>query len=67
MLHLWGRSTASLILKFSHGYSVKNDGVVEIANRAIHTISETMTPGRHLVDLLPICTFLEHIKSISAA
>ena len=64
-----GRSTASLILKFSHGYSVKDDGdsLVEIANRAIHTISDTMMPGRFLVDLLPICTFLEFIKSISAA
>ena len=64
-----GRSTASLILKFSHGYSFKDDGdsLVEIANRAIQTISETMMPGRYLVDLLLICTFLEHIKSISAA
>ncbi|KAI9573120.1 cytochrome P450 [Boletus coccyginus] len=54
------RLAASLILRFSHGYIVKDDGdsLVEIADRAMHTITDTMIPGHFLVDVLPILRYL---------
>ncbi|KAF8547387.1 cytochrome P450 [Imleria badia] len=51
------RGTAgSVILKISLGYSVKEDGdpLVEMANKAMHNFSVITTPGRFLVDMLPI-------------
>ncbi|KAF8550634.1 cytochrome P450 [Imleria badia] len=54
------RTTASLILKLSHGYNINYDGdpLVEIANRAVHSLSEVTSPGRFLVDFLPILRYL---------
>ncbi|KAF8134279.1 cytochrome P450 [Boletus edulis] len=54
------RSTEAFILKISHGYSVKdgNDPLVEMSKRAIRNISETMAPGRFLVDFFPILRYL---------
>ena len=64
-----GRTAGSVILKISHGYNVKDDGdpLVEMANRAMQNLSVVATPGRFLVDVIPICTFLHSVRFISAA
>ena len=48
-----------MILRIPHGYSVKEDGdpLVEMANKAMHNSSVITTPGRFLVDMLPIRMF----------
>ena len=50
----------SVILKISHGYSVKddNDPLVEMAEIAMNNFSLVITPGRFLVDVLPVGRFL---------
>ncbi|KAH0828099.1 hypothetical protein J3R83DRAFT_3758 [Lanmaoa asiatica] len=67
--YILGRTAGSVILKISHGYTVKEDDdlLVEMANKAMHNFSVTTTPGRFLVDILPICTFSESLWSISVA
>ena len=69
MCHISIRTASSIILKISHGYSVKDDGgaLVEMADKAMHIFSTVMTPGRFLVDTLPICTFPEPLRPISVA
>ena len=69
MRHILDRTAGSVILKISHGYSVKDDGdpLVEMANRAMRNLSEVMMPGRFLVDVIPICMFLYSFRFISAA
>jgi hypothetical protein len=64
-----GRTASSVILKISHGYSVKDDGgaLVEMADKAMHIFSSVMTPGRFLVDTLPICTLPKPVRPISVA
>ncbi|KAF8444934.1 cytochrome P450 [Boletus edulis BED1] len=54
------RTAASVILKISHGYSVKEDGdpLVEMADKAMHIFSIITTPGRFLVDMLPILRYV---------
>ncbi|KAI9457273.1 cytochrome P450 [Boletus coccyginus] len=54
------RMASSVILKVSHGYSVKGDGdpLVEMADKAMNIFSVVMTPGRFLVDALPILRYL---------
>ena len=56
----------SVILKISHGYSVKGNGdpLVEMAQMAMDNLSETTTPGRFLVDLLPFCKFSVSLRFI---
>lgn len=53
------RTAGSVILKISHGYSVKEEGdpLVEMANKAMHNFSVITTPGRFLVDMLSIRAF----------
>ena len=52
-----------MILRIPHGYSVKEDGdpLVEMANKAMHNFSVITTPGRFLVDMLPICMYSESL------
>ncbi|KAF8137074.1 cytochrome P450 [Boletus edulis] len=54
------RMAGSVILKISHGYSVKENGdpLVEMANRAMRNIAVVTSPGRFLVDLLPMLQYL---------
>ncbi|KAG6375607.1 cytochrome P450 [Boletus reticuloceps] len=49
------RMAASVILKISYGYSVKEDGdpLVEMADKAMHNFSIITTPGRFLVGHTP--------------
>ena len=58
-----------MILKISHGYTVKDDGdpLVEMANKAMHNFSVITTPGRFLVDMLPICTLSKSLCFVSVA
>ena len=57
--------TSSVILKVSHGYTVKDgdDPLVETAEITMKIFSLVMTPGRFLVDIFPISTF-EALQSI---
>jgi len=54
-----GRMARSVILKISHGYSVKDDGdpLVEMAGDAMNVFTMIITPGRFLVDTVPMCMF----------
>ncbi|KAI9457271.1 cytochrome P450 [Boletus coccyginus] len=54
------RMASSAILKISHGYSVEDDGnsLVEMVDKAMNIFSVVMTPGRFLVDMLPILQYL---------
>ncbi|KAN0091438.1 Cytochrome P450 [Tylopilus felleus] len=54
------RTTASLIWKISHGYTVKDDAdpFVDLANSAMRHIPEAMAPGRFLADFFPIVRYL---------
>lgn len=54
-----------MILKISHGYSVqeKCDPLVDMANKAMHNFSVITTPGRFLVDMVPICTFSKNFDA----
>lgn len=67
--YILARTTASLILKISHGYSVEDDGdpLVEMADRAMRNISETTAPGRFLADFFPICASLKFLRAILVA
>lgn len=66
-VRILGRMAGSVILKISHGYSVQEDGdpLVDMANKAMHNFSVITTPGRFLVDMVPICTLYESLRSIS--
>lgn len=61
--------TSSIILKISHGYSVKDndDPLVEMANRAMRNISVVTSPGRYLVDLIPMCMYIVALRCMPAA
>lgn len=58
-----GRTAGAVILRISHGYTIREDGdpLLEMANKVKDTLSVTMIPGRFLVDMLPICTFYESL------
>ena len=64
-----GRTAGAVILKISHGYNVEDDDdpLVEMADRATNNFSVVTMPGNFLVDVLPICTFLDSVRFISAA
>ena len=57
----------SVILKISHGYNIKGnrDPLIEMAEMAVDNLSEVVTPGRFLVDVLPFCTFPGSLWSIA--
>ena len=67
--HIFCRMASSMILKISHGYTVKEDGdpFVEMANKVMNIFNEITAPGRYLVDIFPICTFSEFLRSASLA
>ncbi|KAF9237423.1 cytochrome P450 [Melanogaster broomeanus] len=54
------RAAGAIILKISHGYSVKDgdDPFVETADRAMHNFSEVTAVGAFLVDFIPILWYL---------
>ncbi|KAF9227082.1 cytochrome P450 [Gyrodon lividus] len=54
------RTAGAIILKISHGYSVKdgNDPFVEMADQAMVNFSLVTTPGGFLVDLIPVLRYL---------
>ncbi|KAG8214153.1 cytochrome P450 [Butyriboletus roseoflavus] len=54
------KMTGSVILKISHGYTVKEDRdpLVEMANNVANNLSMIATPGRFLVDIFPILRYL---------
>ena len=67
--HIFCRMASSVILKITHGYTVKEDGdpFVEMANKVINNFNDITAPGRFLVDIFPICTFPEFLRSTSLA
>ncbi|KIJ18483.1 hypothetical protein PAXINDRAFT_128630 [Paxillus involutus ATCC 200175] len=54
------RMMGSVILKISHGYSIKDgdDPFLELAAKAMVNFSLVTTPGRFLVDLIPVLRYL---------
>lgn len=64
--HILCRTTASLIWKISHGYTVKDDAdpFVDLANSAMRHIPEAMAPGRFLADFFPIGELYETLQSL---
>ncbi|KAF9227072.1 cytochrome P450 [Gyrodon lividus] len=54
------RMAGAIILKISHGYSVKdgNDPFVEMADQAMLNFSVVSAPGGFLVDLIPVLRYL---------
>ena len=46
------------ILKISHGYTIeprKPDPLVDLADKSLEEFSVAATPGRWLVDVIPVC------------
>ncbi|KAF9237425.1 cytochrome P450 [Melanogaster broomeanus] len=54
------RSVGAIILKLSHGYSVKDgdDPIAEMADKAMRNFSLVSTPGGFLVDVIPVLRYL---------
>ena len=55
------RTTGSVILKLSHGYTttkIGQDPLVQLADDALSEFSVAAQPGKWMVDMMPFRTFL---------
>ena len=56
-----------MTVKIAHGYNVKgnSDPILKKAEFLMEIFTLVMTPGRFLVDILPVCTSSESLRFIS--
>ena len=55
------RTAGAIILKIAYGYTIEpagSDPFVELANRALEIFSESVIPGKWIVDIMPFRMFL---------